>query len=614
MTKQSSRDLADLFGDHRAEQHRDELFELFRRPNYYPELEQPRPCFLVGGRGSGKTTVLKCLSWEGRYRLEGENPERVDGWDYFGFYQRINSNRVSAFQGGGVDEERWQRLFSHYLNLVFCGQLTRFLKWHQAIRPGLPSLDRAVCEETASLLHSTPASDVASLDSSIEQGLRTFEAYLNNIDIDNLPKLSLQGQPLDHLTAAIRRLPHFSGKHIFLIVDEFENLLDSQQRVVNTLLKHCGEDYFLKIGVRQGGRRLRSTVGASERLRSPADFAKIDIEDRLIEHGFDKFAAEVCNKRLKRWNPEAPGIEELLPGLSMDEEAALLGIREVADDIRRQHAGDEGLRKALEQLTDLEVHFANYCAEAFGEDINSVVSSVRSKVWKDRLHNHGYAAMFAIRANKAGIRKHYAGWLTYTKLAGDNIRFLLELLKEAFLLQRFNVGSASGAPVLPELQTRAAFNVGRDTLESLKGEDVKGLRLTVLVLSLGQIFATMARQPQKHRPEVNHFVLSDESTDGAVEELLDLAVLNLALIRTTANKRTDIDFKGYDYHLHPIFCAFFEFSHRRKRKMTLTGEELLALVEQPKKTVREILRRNRGGTSIDSQLHMFETYLDPRQS
>ena len=60
--------LAELFSGYRAEWLADSVFSLFREPTYFPQLVTPHPCFLVGGRGTGKTTALRCLSYEGLTR------------------------------------------------------------------------------------------------------------------------------------------------------------------------------------------------------------------------------------------------------------------------------------------------------------------------------------------------------------------------------------------------------------------------------------------------------------------------------------------------------------------------------------------------------------------
>jgi hypothetical protein len=63
--------------------------------------------------------------------------------------------------------------------------------------------------------------------------------------------------------------------------------------------------------------------------------------------------------------------------------------------------------------------------------------------------------------------------------------------------------------------------------------------------------------------------------------------------------------------VHPIFSAFFVFSYRRKRKMTLNSQTILGLIENPRETIREILdRHNRTSEVLPEQLGIFEAYFD----
>ncbi len=88
-----SQQLSHLFGGYRAEWLKGQLFELFTEPTYFPELETSRPCILVGGRGTGKTTVLRGLSYEGQFALHGEEANKIKELSYYGFYYRVNTNR-----------------------------------------------------------------------------------------------------------------------------------------------------------------------------------------------------------------------------------------------------------------------------------------------------------------------------------------------------------------------------------------------------------------------------------------------------------------------------------------------------------------------------------------
>lgn len=611
----SDADISEPFGIYRAEWLSDALFKLFAQPAYYPELETPRPCVLVGGRGTGKTTVLRCLSYEGRFALEKADVGRIDAWPYYGFYYRVNTNRVTAFRGEELSDAEWQRVFAHYLNLVFCGQVVTFLNWHAEHAMVGAKLCADTCRDLTEALYLDDADNQKDLLIEINRGRRRFEAFLNNLDQAELPHLSLQAQPIDDLCRAVRELPQFQGKYFFFIVDEFENLLDYQQVVLNTLIKHCGPDYTFKIGVRDLGWRKRSTLNENEQLVSPADYERIDIEQRLEGEQFVKFATEVCNLRAKSKSGFPSNIQDILPELSLDDEAELLGVREHVAKINAKVKREcpEWAPKA-KSMRALDLYLVDFWTRGKSISLRDVFEERERNPssWADRLGNYSVALLFTIRGSRRGIKKYYAGWRTYTLMASNNIRYLLELVGQALILQRQQDEYAQGKPISPELQSKAATLVGRKNLHDLEGLSVHGAQLTKLVLGLGLVFERLASEPEGHTPEVTQFTLPQDTPLGDAEKLLSAAVMHLAIVRSVANKRSDFDLKSYDYAIHPIFSAFFEFSYRRKRKITLTPHQLMALVQEPKNTIRQILRQNNRQEDypLPDQLRLFEGFYD----
>jgi hypothetical protein len=320
--------LVELFSGYRAEWLKSELFELFTEPSYFPQLTSSHPCFLVGGRGTGKTTALRCLSYQGQEALHATRGNGSAQWTYFGLYYRVNTNRVRAFSGEELAEDTWIRLFGHYINLEFCELVLRFLEWYGLRHPESQQLSVTSLTRVATALHLNSVPSQAELGRELELSRLVFEAAINNVaDGDRLPPLSMQGAPIDVLLREVRELPQFRGKSFYFLVDEYENLNSSQQRILNTLIKHCGEHYSFKVSVRELGFHERSTLNEQEQLTHPADYKLISITDEL-EGRFTEFAAQVCDMRLRRAygvGADVPDLRALLPEISAEDEAMALG-------------------------------------------------------------------------------------------------------------------------------------------------------------------------------------------------------------------------------------------------------------------------------------------------
>lgn len=621
--------LSDLFGSYRAEWLKEKLFDLYTEPTYFPELTTSRPCILIGGRGTGKTTVLRCLSYEGQFALNKRKVDSITKFGYYGFYYRVNTNRVTAFKGADLPESKWVKLFAHYFNLVLCDLVVRFIEWYNLKVVGPVELPISECTSIAKSLHLGDARSIRELGHKITDSLVEFEAFINNTLEDNNPPLSLQGQPVDILMQYVGSQPAFQGKDFFFLLDEYENFEEYQQQVVNTLIKHSGSLYTFKVAVKELGWRKRNTLNENEQLISPADYSRIRIEDKLSTD-FEDFALRVSNERVTKVEfqdePPIKDVAELLPGLSEEEEAKMLGINLIANSIRRELISSIPAQQAerLSLLTDSEVYFLKYWAGGQGEMLSDTWNDYLKddQKWKTRFSNNSHALLYTIRQGKAGIHKYYCGWHVFAQLAACNIRYLLELVDQSLLLHRRS-GEKFSSPVSPKIQTEAAQYVGKKNLSEMEGLTVYGGRLTKLLLGLGRIFQTMAALPAGHAPEVNQFEIVGEnvSKDVAVagtgqediDEVIKSAIMHLALIRSPGNKLVDeTDTREYDYMIHPIFCAFFEFSYRKKRKMQLSPAEVLGLITSPKQTIRDILKRNNRGSDapLPEQLKLFETYYE----
>lgn len=623
--------LLHLFGNYRAEWLKGQIYELFTVPSYFPEISIARPCVLIGGRGTGKTTVFKCMTYEGKYVLEKNKASNIPSWKYFGLYYRVNTNRVTAFQGPEFTDIEWIKIFAHYFNLLILDKILYFVNWiiKECDLSNLFNSDECVLISEA--LNIPVCNHFDELMKNLKSSLNQFHASINNIQQIKNINLSLQGVPIDLAFEILSSKPIFKNKDFFILIDEYENFLDYQQQVVNTLIKHAGEYYTFKIGVKELGWRVKSTLNVNEQLISPADYARIDITSRLAEGNFDEFASKICNQRFRLLTWEGltpPNLEDLFPKLSDEQEAILLdkkGKNEalIAYQSIKAIAGDSPEINS-ENMPLLKAYFLSFWADSRKKELSEIWKEylIDKQTYNTRYTNYKYPLLFTLIKNKTGIRKYYSGWDVFSKLSGSNIRYYLQLVDQSLLACILSKNKLT-IPISPELQTKAAQYVGKINLAELEGLSVQGAKITKMLLGLGRVFQVMASQLAGHAPEVNQFNLSDDfmklddsesnSHDTIVDGLIKTSVMHMALIRSTGTKPTDeTDTKDYDYMIHPIFSPFFTFSYRKKRKMIINAVDLIGFINQPKETIKAVLERNNREfeDNLPEQMALFKGYYN----
>lgn len=608
--------LDELFGSYKAEWLNEKIFHFFAAPSYFTSLKDKRPCVLMGGRGTGKTTVLRGLSYMGQYALNNDNIDTFDLNSYIGIYFRCDTNHVHAFSGKGIDNETWMKIFAHYFNLIFTSEILEFIDWHKKHKSDDEVLSEHACRLIATSLHLGNVSDYKELMHVLEKAMYKFQADINNISDGNIPQLSLAGDPIKIVTEQSRKLRQFSDKTFYLLIDEYENLLDSQQQIVNTLLKHIPQSYTIKIGVREMGWRVKHTMNPQESVIDPADYVLFNIVDEFTDETpekFESFARDVCQLRIKDLFEEDGvdfNIEQALVSLPYEDEAIKLGVEHTR--LYKNVLEYERKSGLNLEVSPLYKFFISYWAENHNSMLKDEIEDYLSntKNWDTRYENYKYSLLFKIRTGRGrgGIQKYYAGWSTFVKLANGNIRYLMELVYRSYYIYLQEGGDIT-KPVSADVQTKAARNVGWKNLTELEGTWSNGAQLTRMVQTLGTIFSKLAKDGENSAPEIVQFEIEGERS-ARTEELLQAGIMNLALVRMPANKQSGRgSVKEFMYSLHPIFAPYFIYSFRRKRKIGLSDSEFLLCVDNPNNAVKDILTKR--NVKIDKEgTNMYQLSLD----
>ena len=610
--------ISGLFGDYRAEWPHELFGSLFVRPSYFDTLVAKRPSLLIGGRGTGKTTTLKSLRFDAAASQLGKG-RQIHDLEYLGVYLRINKNRVRAFQGTELAAKDWNQAFAHYFNLLTCKELCQLAIWLEAqMLLEQPRLDMRMVSRSFGIMESP--SGIAEFERALDDQVVALEVFVNNPSAATRPLFSMSEAPVKYFVAALRAAGALEGRTIFCCLDEYENLTEEQQSIINTYVKHSEPPLTYKIGVRRNGLRTRATIDSSDQISTPDDYAEIDISGA----GFDSFAREVVEIRLLRALEQGVcvprSVSDLLGELSFQEEADRLGATRVASPIRAEidALGDALLIEWARGKEDAELYFIGFWKDGHGGSVAELARDWmhNPEGWATRFGNYGQTSLFWLSHGRKGarIRKYYAGLGALLSMSSGNIRYFLELLDQS-VQEMLSDATELRKPlrISADSQTVAARVVGRRRLGQIEGLSEQGVDLKRFVLAIGKVFFEFARDSRKS-PETNAFVLSGPAKDRTeVTKVLEDGVSHLAFEATPRTKATsDAEMRDDEYRIHPIFAAFFEYSYRRKRRTTFSASDLLLLRDKPTRAIKNLLGESKV-TPIEAsppQLQMFAKFYE----
>ena len=87
----------------------------------------PMPMLILGGKGSGKTHLMRRLSYPVRRLDRPDRPLDVVAADGFlGIYMRCGGLNSARFSGKGQTDEAWAEVFAYYMEL-WCSRRSRYL-------------------------------------------------------------------------------------------------------------------------------------------------------------------------------------------------------------------------------------------------------------------------------------------------------------------------------------------------------------------------------------------------------------------------------------------------------------------------------------------------------
>ena len=521
-----------------------------------------------------------------------------------GIYFRADSNFVPAFQHKGIDEDEWTQLFGHFLNITLTKRLIEIVIDIQKELNGSSPVDNDINVPTEVSIFFEK--DIVSFDQLLELIIREeihLISYINNLNSVERPKVLPNSYLLNTITKSLLSSSLFEDKAVHIFVDEYENLLEYQQRLVNTLVKHPNPVIF-DLGMRNKGLKTSETLATSEIISAPHDFNYFNFE-QFTGNEYEEFILEICKKRLQKVdrlkdldNPHFFDIKFYLGKYSYKYE--LRNIRnEFSQSIKSKanaYIGSNESAKVLIETDDLLILRLNLVLIERNIDLNYLAHEYlnwlegRPSKYTDWIHNNKMGIVYLL-CKESSRDKLYYGFRTYKSVSSGIIRFFIELCESAFK-QALRNGFSFDQPreITPEEQTQASNHVSRYKVNDIETYTPYSNFLKRFVLLLGSVFERLHNDKFISEPERNHFSTDfDKLSEDSKNFLKNAELYSVLQIREeTKIKNSAINSNNIEYHLNHIYAPYFQISPRKIRSLKIEPKNLDLLINGDSKKANEI--------------------------
>ena len=264
------------------------------------------PMFIEGARGTGKTMLLKYYSYDVQHLNDLQNELK-----YIGIYLRLNDLKYLSSNNKRISSEISKSLFINYLELSMLYKIISTFLLMMDKKLICFNTETAFCEKMTQLLKREATVDIAKnfneLLNHIKLLIYDLDKYRSEISFNNIvPSFreydigELCFNSLEQLVTLNKNLKEYA---FVIMIDEYENYNESQQTIVNTLIKMAGTynngcAITFRIGHRPNGIYSYQTEANNEFLQQGKDYIKIEISNVKKNKIFEKFLLEIAKKRI----------------------------------------------------------------------------------------------------------------------------------------------------------------------------------------------------------------------------------------------------------------------------------------------------------------------------
>jgi hypothetical protein len=269
----------------------------------------PMPMLIIGGKGSGKTHLMRYFSYPLQRLRAKSDPSAIRAEGYLGIYLRCGGLNAARFRGKNQSEEAWDAVFAYYMELWLAQLVLACASDYLNLSPYDRSHEEKVAGECFALLDKAPEGaprGLADVRTHFHRLQRELDTAINNSALTRELNVVLRATSgrlvfgLPQLLSA--RFDLLSGMQFVYLLDEYENLMIRQQQYVNTLLREKELPCSFKIGGRTYGFKTYRTFSDQEDIKEGSEYEVLQLDLRMRSGAggdYRQFAKRLCFRRLE---------------------------------------------------------------------------------------------------------------------------------------------------------------------------------------------------------------------------------------------------------------------------------------------------------------------------
>lgn len=613
----------------------------------------PMPMFILGGKGSGKTHLMRYFSYALQHIRHGQDVVsgiQKDG--YIGIYLRCGGLNSARFRDKGQTEETWADVFAYYMELwlsqLVLGTVLNAVGGTSELRDRESGL---VAELSASIHLGKRASptSLSGLNTLLRELQQELDGVVNNSAISRTLSVHIavtRGDLVFGIPKAIAaNLPSFRDCLFLYLIDEFENLSESQQKYVNTLLRERPSPCSFKIGARMYGVRTFSTYSADEDNKEGSEFEVLRLDAILRgNRHYGDFAKRLIAKRLAEFK-RAPSDSATLDAMteSLDEcfEEPPESQFSTADTayVIEKYSGRErpyfkalrrhleqgivaGANPGLKQLTDIDktlsllqcpdlplleklnlfLFYKDWSSKKPLLEVARVIADecadhITGGIEKGRYQRtllHFKADLLAQMYRETDQRQPYVGLKTFIEISSGLPKNLLILLKHIFAWATFNGEQPfRGNPISIRSQQVGVLEASEWFYRDARMIGRDGQLVMDSINRLGTLFRGIRFSEKPSECSCSTFSADVSRSSEAARRVLDLAEKWSLLIDVGGQRDRNTDRIDAKYQLNRILAPRWDLSIYRRGVLALTTTEVNSVFDPEHVNEFDSLRETR---------------------